>query len=499
MLLEIHAHTSRYSKCSQADPVALVRQVRKKELQGVILTEHHYLWKEDEMRALRIDAEVEDNFLILAGQEVETDAGHVLVFGAGVSIEKFSTLPGLRKRFPDAAFILAHPFRKGASPKKEALVNPLLDAVEIFSVNHAAKENYLGLKAWHGYKFTAVSGSDAHAENTAGMFPLQFDHPVRDMRGVVEEIKAGRVRPFFKEIPKSGGNMVVTEITIGTKGADESRSRIILKNVTDVRKWPASRRSAEFSGMLYENGFSAGQFRVPKIIDINEDEKLLIEEGQRGKNLFDLLAQVDKSVGADYFRLSARWLARLHNKRIRPEGADGAIKKEEKRFESYLNSFIRTKSPYLDEIRPIVKFVREEEKAMRANRGDLFMLNHGDYHPKNIIIGQDRMQDITTLFISVIDFANAIVMPAAFDVGYFLAQFESQFHDYPAVLKQYKERDFLETYLRDSDTSPEDFRDQVNLFKIRANLSIASYLIKVGKGESQEMKAVISRCSDELS
>lgn len=30
--------------------------------------------------------------------------------------------------------------------------------------------------------------------------------------------------------------------------------------------------------------------------------------------------------------------------------------------------------------------------------------------------------------------------------------------------------------------------------RIRANLSIASYLIKVGKGQSPEMAALISRC-----
>ncbi len=36
--------------------------------------------------------------------------------------------------------------------------------------------------------------------------------------------------------------------------------------------------------------------------------------------------------------------------------------------------------------------------------------------------------------------------------------------------------------------------EDVRFFKIRANLSIASYLIKVGKGQGPEMEAVISRC-----
>ena len=122
-------------------------------------------------------------------------------------------------------------------------------------------------------------------------------------------------------------------------------------------------------------------------------------------------------------------------------------------------------------------------------------MNHGDYHPKNIIIGQDKQQDITTLFISVIDFGNSILFQRSFDMGYFLSQFESQFYAYPEILNYCKESDFLEVYIKESDGVPTDFRGQVDLFKIRANLSIAAYLIKVGKGQSPEMEALISRCS----
>jgi len=75
MLLEMHCHTSRYSRCSQIAPANLVRQVKKKELQGIVITEHHYLWKGDELEALRVEAELDKNFLILSGQEVVTDIG----------------------------------------------------------------------------------------------------------------------------------------------------------------------------------------------------------------------------------------------------------------------------------------------------------------------------------------------------------------------------------------------------------------------------------------
>nr|MBU1328062.1 phosphotransferase [Candidatus Omnitrophota bacterium] len=493
MLLEMHCHTSRYSRCSQAGAASLVMQVKRKELQGVIITEHHYLWEEDEIKALKIEAELDENFLIMAGQEVETDIGHVLVFGAKRTIEEEISLKDLRAFFPDAGLVWAHPFRNGNIPDEKELLNPILDAIEIFSMNQTPKENYLGLKAWHKYKFTASSGSDAHTEGMAGAYPTQFDHSVTTMQDLVTEIRKSRCRPFFKEIPKSGTNIIVTEITIGTKGYDESRSRIIMKNITDDKKWLAAKSSSDINAFLCKNGFGEGQYRVPDIIYVNDKEKLIIETGQRGKNLFDLLTHVDKTIGLNYFRLAAQWLARFHNKNIKYGDIEGAIKKERKRFDSYLNSFVRTNNPYLKKIEPVINLVKDKEEEMYLKARDSFILNHGDYHPKNIIIGQDKQQDITTLFISVIDFGNSILFPRSFDVGYFLSQFESQFYAYPEISKYCIESDFIDTYIKESDIVLPDFMDEVNLFKIRANLSIAAYLIKVGKGQSLEMEVLISR------
>ena len=85
----------------------------------------------------------------------------------------------------------------------------------------------------------------------------------------------------------------------------------------------------------------------------------------------------------------------------------------------------------------------------------------------------------------------------SFDVGYFLSQFQNQFYAYPEILEYCSQADFIDTYIKESNNIPVDFMDQVNLFKTRANLSIASYLIKVGKGEGPEMGALVSRCLKE--
>lgn len=493
MLVEMHAHTTRHSACSHIDPVEVIHQAVRKGLQGIILTEHHYLWTDDEIALLRRQSGAEEHFVILAAQEVDTDIGHVLVYGADQSIEVKIRLDELRSLYPDAALVWAHPLRSGRIPDEKKLMDTRLDAVEIFSSNHTQMENYHGLRLWHRYKFTAISGSDTHAVETAGILPSQFDHPVLTVDDVAKEIKAGRCRPFYKEIPRAGSTILVQEIIFGTKGDDESRSRIILKTAGRPGNWNSIKRSSEITKQVHERGFDQGTFRVPRTLDINEDEMVVVEEGQRGKSLFDLLRNVNHSTGEQYLSLAARWLARLHKKRIWPEETRDSAIREKKRLSSYLNAFSSTSSLYTNEVQRLIDAVEDFEEGLLSSLTDSFVLVHGDYHPKNIIIGQDRQHDMSTLFISVIDFDGAMVFHRAFDVGYFISQFHNQFRAHPHVLGTYKARDFIKYYMEEyGDHESGEFDRMVAIFRIRANLSIGAYLIKVGMGQSADMEYIIS-------
>jgi thiamine kinase-like enzyme/predicted metal-dependent phosphoesterase TrpH len=492
MLLELHAHTSRHSKCSIIDPVKLIRQVVDKGLQGVVLTEHHYQWSTDEIAQLRKEAEVANHFLILTGQEIDTDFGHVLVIGADKTIPERTPLDQLRRQFPDAAIIWAHPYRKGRKPKPEELNSPCIDAVEIFSLNQSIRENLSGILEWHKYKFTAVSGSDIHSAEMAGAFPTHFDHYVTNITELVTEIKKGRCRPFYKEIPKAGGSLVVTEITIGTKGSDELRQRIILKKYTDEAKWKNACQSSSITEAVYNNGFKEKTFRVPKIIDRSNDEKLIIEEGQRGKNLFDILTVVNPDSAQKYLVLAAQWLAKFHRLQLKLTSSEGMINKERQRFVNYRNAFTQTNNPHTDIVNKFIDLIQYKEEAIFSGENESFIQMHGDYHPKNIIIGQDRMHDPGTIFVSVIDFDNSVVFVPAFDVGYFLAQCKSQFANHTEVFFEQHESIFLDAYMEIAECNKDTFLPQVRFMQLRANMSIAAFFIKFGKGESKEMTGLIN-------
>jgi 3',5'-nucleoside bisphosphate phosphatase len=158
----------------------------------------------------------------------------------------------------------------------------LLNGVEIFSSNHGVAENSRGLADWHRLRFTAISGTDTHGVQYAGSYPTIFDHPVQSMQELADELRAGRCRPFFKEIPRSGANAVVTEVTFGTKEGDENRERIIIRTLSDERNGKVPSGPRQIMAAVAEAGFSEGRYRVPKPIEIDQERMTIIEQGIRG-------------------------------------------------------------------------------------------------------------------------------------------------------------------------------------------------------------------------
>ncbi len=492
MLLEMHCHTAEHSPCSSLAAVDLVRQVFARGLQGVVITDHHYLWSAEELADLRHRTGVPEHFRLLSGQELRSEEfGDILVYGATASIPRGTSLMEVRRCYPDAALVWAHPYRGRMPPGSEKLTSPLLDGVEIFNSNHTVRGNSLGLQDWHRYRFTAIAGTDTHGSGYAGLYPTIFDHPLTTMDELAVEIKHGRCRPFFKEIPRAGANSLVTEVTIGIKGVDESRERIIIRELADRRQWVAAERGHRIMAAIVAKGFSAGPYRVPRPIDKDPAAMTLIEQGVRGKLLFDKLLSSTHEDGREYLQLAARWLARLHGLRLRVTAVDEFLSREGQRLSGYQERFDRCQNRHGHKVEELVAAIFRAEEALVAASGADFVQGHGDFHPKNIIVGQDSQDNRDTLYVAAIDFESSLVLPASLDVGCFLAQFRNQFILHRSLQERYPESVFLDAYLAASGELSPGFVREVELFRARTNLSIAAYLVKLGLGESADVWRVL--------
>jgi hypothetical protein len=44
LIVDVHLHTRRYSRCSRIEPGALIDRAVRAGLDGVVITEHHHQW-----------------------------------------------------------------------------------------------------------------------------------------------------------------------------------------------------------------------------------------------------------------------------------------------------------------------------------------------------------------------------------------------------------------------------------------------------------------------
>jgi len=499
MILEMHCHTAEHSACSTVSAADVVQHNFDIGLQGTVLTDHHYLWLPEEIEELRRTLKVPDYYLVLSGQEVTTlELGDVLVYGADVSIEKGASVETIRKHFPEAAIIWAHPYRHENIPSRSNLLHPLIDGIEIFSSNHTVAESSRGLRDWHDLKFTAIAGTDAHAMSYAGLYPTIFDHPVSTMAELASEIRAGRCRPFFKEIPRAGSSSTqVTEITIGTGKDDDFREKYIIKKQKNIAAWRSAARKSQVMDEIRRHGFEKGRFRVPRPLGNDPDSLTTIEEGIKGKNLFDKLVEDEPQQARNHLEMAAEWLARLHNCRLRIAPPEEFFSDERRRLELYISAFYKTGHRHTRKAQEIMDTVIEFETSLYCEHPEKLIQGHGDFHPKNIFIGQDP-DDPSTGFIAAIDFGSSYSMPPAFDVGTFLAQFRNQFYGMQEVHSKVSETVFLQKYQDEAKQLDDNFLRQVEVFRARTSLSIGYYLIKLKLGESENLWRVLVEAEHHL-
>jgi predicted metal-dependent phosphoesterase TrpH len=195
MKFDLHMHTSRHSPDSVTDPLELVRAAREAGLDGIVITEHDFLWTQPELEELRAAA---PGLVILAGIEVTGRGGDVLCYGV---TDPFALPKGIEwgplvreVRRQGGAAVAAHPNRWG-QPFEKLLreQRPEFDGIEVMSNNMDADLRARAAKLLEKYPHLAQLGnSDSHDPFTVGCCYTEFDCEVRTNADLVAAIRGRR-------------------------------------------------------------------------------------------------------------------------------------------------------------------------------------------------------------------------------------------------------------------------------------------------------------------
>lgn len=213
-VFDLHVHTTKGSSDSSLTPKQLLDRALALDLDGVCLTEHGGGWDHREIDRVFSTSEL----TVLAGLEVETDMGHVLVYGMRSYVNGMSTVRELRKTVDrsGAVMVSAHPFRnlfdqkpnthnlifrdssKDPITARQAAGHPLfeiVDDVEVFNGGNTEEENRFAADLARDLGMKGTGGSDAHSTHGLGGCLTVLDGDVRTEGDLIEILKAKAFTP----------------------------------------------------------------------------------------------------------------------------------------------------------------------------------------------------------------------------------------------------------------------------------------------------------------
>jgi len=177
-------------------------------LDGICLTDHDAFWTEDQIKKLSN----RHDFLVIPGCEINTEAGHVLVFGL-TKYEFGMHKPEFLQASVDkagGAMIAAHPYRRRfieEPAEKPGVRDEMLERAggdEFFQMCQGLEAlNGRGLTIQNQFSrdlggllsVSMSAGSDAHKVEQIGTVATEFQRPVTGLADLICELKEGRFQP----------------------------------------------------------------------------------------------------------------------------------------------------------------------------------------------------------------------------------------------------------------------------------------------------------------
>ncbi|MCI4626990.1 MAG: hypothetical protein L3V56_13675 [Candidatus Magnetoovum sp. WYHC-5] len=174
--IDAHVHTYPHSVCSTMPPERAINAAINASIDGIIITEHDYLWVEAEIERLCLynDGKLRRLFF---GAEVNCKEGHFLVFGLKNLDNIYFSMPAAElikiAHKKGAAVIVAHPYRFD-NEQGDSCYKLDIDGVEVNSSNTYATAERLAHKLADEKGIFKLISSDAHAVDVLGSYYTSF-------------------------------------------------------------------------------------------------------------------------------------------------------------------------------------------------------------------------------------------------------------------------------------------------------------------------------------
>lgn len=207
MLIDLHTHTHPLSHDSLLSPDDLIVAAKEAGLDAVCLTEHDFFWDHADVETLS----KRHDFLVLPGIEVNTEDGHIVVFGLDRFVYGMHRMHELARmaEAAGAVMIAAHPYRRQlpfelryqgdwTHALERAAANPALahvTAIETQNGRGSDRENAFSTEVAAGLNLPATAASDAHEPKDIGRAATQFERKITNLEDLITELKAGRFKP----------------------------------------------------------------------------------------------------------------------------------------------------------------------------------------------------------------------------------------------------------------------------------------------------------------
>ncbi|MFQ6128354.1 MAG: PHP domain-containing protein [Thermoplasmata archaeon] len=190
MKMDLHIH-SVFSSDGRERPEDILRYARKIGLDGIAILDHNDV--RGSLKAYEMSKGMED-FLVVRGLEVSTDAGHIIAYGVDKSVPSRKTIEETVEMVQDfgGISVVPHPYRFWSGIGAKSVSPKYFSAIEIQNGRCTPRNNRRSRELAEKLQLGQTGGTDSHDLEEVGRSFTMFESNPASEDEVIEEIMKRR-------------------------------------------------------------------------------------------------------------------------------------------------------------------------------------------------------------------------------------------------------------------------------------------------------------------